>query len=132
MLIPASMEQLDKSDTTLGETSRKQAIAGIRSGFARVLAIQIECPLRLCGEISQVRNGRLHPERHLVLRDTSAHFRIAALRQFLFVKCLKVIEEPASCSRIKPWRVRQKQDRIRARTKLDTLISGRQEATSPL
>ena len=77
VLIPAAMIELDEAHVALGEPPRQQAVGGVRARLARLRAVHLEDRVGLLRQIHQVRHGRLHPVRHLVLRDARFDLRIA-------------------------------------------------------
>ena len=79
VMVPIAMVELDEAHAALGQAARQQAVRGEGAGLFRVLAVQFEGVRRLFRKIGQFRNRRLHPERHLVLRDAGADLRIAEL-----------------------------------------------------
>ena len=77
MHVPAVQPDLHEPRPALEQPARGQAALRKASGSARVLAVQVIHAGRLGGEIGQLRHGRLHPIRHLVLRDARQRLRIA-------------------------------------------------------
>ena len=77
MHIPAVQPDLDEPRPALEQPARGQAALREASGPARVLAVQLVHARRLAGEIGQLWHGRLHPIRHLILRDARQRLRVA-------------------------------------------------------
>ena len=69
VLIPPAMEELNEAHAAFGQPPRQKAVAGERARLARIGPIEIEGRFRFLREIGQLRHGRLHAIRHLVLRD---------------------------------------------------------------
>ena len=65
------------ADATLDQPPSQQAMRRIRSRLPRILAVHLKRRVGFLGQIHQLRNGSLHPVRHLVLRNASLNLRIA-------------------------------------------------------
>ena len=77
VMIPAAMIELNEADAALGQPPREQAVGGKRAGLARLRPVHLEDRVGLLREIRQLGHRRLHPVRHLVLRDARLDLRIA-------------------------------------------------------
>ena len=77
VLVPAAMEELDEADAAFGQAARQKAVGGKRARLPRVGAVELEQRCRLFRKIRQLRHGRLHPIRHLVLANAAEDLRIA-------------------------------------------------------
>ena len=78
--VPAAMINLHEAHAPFGQPPRHHA--GIREGAGFVFGIRpVHFPGggRFLRKIRQFRHGGLHPERHLILRDTRLRLRIAQL-----------------------------------------------------
>ena len=93
------MEKLDESHAPLGEPPRQQAVGGIRSGRARIGAVQVEDRVGLAGQIRQLGDRRLHPKRHLVLGDSRQDLGVAELAVIDRVELAQVVERAAPAPR---------------------------------
>ena len=131
VLVPSSMEQLDESHAAFGESPCKQAIRCIGAWLARVLTIKLERAGRLIRHVGQLGNRRLHPERHLVLRDSRRDLRIARLRELRLIQFIQVVQESPAHLRIDAGRIREVQHGIRSRPELHPLIPRRQKTAAP-
>ena len=79
VLVPAHVIELDEAHAALGQPAGQQAVGGVGAGLARIGAVQLEGGRRLLREVGQLRHGRLHAVRHLVLRDARGDLRVAEL-----------------------------------------------------
>ena len=69
VVIPSAMEELNEADAAFREPPGEQAVRGKRAGRPRLGSVHLENPVGLFREIREVGHRRLHPVRHLVLRD---------------------------------------------------------------
>ncbi len=75
VMVPIAVVKLDEPHAALGQAAREEAVGSERA-IAGLATIEVEDGFRLVGNIHQTRNGSLHPERHLVLRDARGNLRI--------------------------------------------------------
>ena len=130
MLIPALMEQLGESNTTLGEASGEDAVGSVGSWCPGVLTVHLENLVGLIGEVGDLRNRGLHPPGEFV-----AVIGCSALRARL--RILEIVQSEQCIEHLSPHRSRQsvgileKEHRILTGTELDPLMFRWQEARSP-
>ena len=78
MLVPSLMIKLNEANTALRQPPRQQAIRRERA-VAALGSVEIQNVLRFVGQIHQSRHTGLHPESHLVLRNSRVRLRVADL-----------------------------------------------------
>ncbi len=71
MVIPALMIELDELDSLFGKSTSEQAVGGERSRLLCVGSVKLKNVFGFGGEIRHFWNARLHPIRHLELRNAS-------------------------------------------------------------
>ena len=117
MHVPAVQPDLHEPRAALEKAARGQAALRKASGSARVLAVQVVHAGGLGGKIGQLRHGRLHAIRHLVLRDARQRFRIADGLMLQLVELAHRIEHPPADGRRHPIGIVDEQNRLGACTK---------------
>ena len=116
MDVPAIQPDLDESRAALEQPARRQAALREASGPARVLAVELVHARRLAGEIGQLRHGRLHAIRHLVLRDARQRFRVADRLVLQLVQLAQRIQHSPADGRRHAVGIVDEQHRLGART----------------
>ena len=81
VMVPASLEDLDKAHVPLRQPPGQQAIRGDRPRNVHVGTVHVENMLRLVRHVGQLGDRRLHAIGHLVLRDARVDLRIADRRR---------------------------------------------------
>ena len=75
MVIPIAVIKLNEAHAALGQPPGQQAVRSERA-IARLGAVRVQNALRFLAHIHQIRNARLHLERHFILRNARENFRI--------------------------------------------------------
>ena len=78
-MIPVAMIELDEAHAALGQPARQQAVRS-EGAIAGLRRRRRRAPLRFLAHVHQVGHARLHPERHLVLRDAGLDLGIVRAR----------------------------------------------------
>ena len=131
VLIPAAMKELDEADTPLGHPPRQQAVVCVRARHFGVRAIKLKCARRLIGKIHNFGCRGLHAEGHLVLRDSSLDFGIAAPPKLDAIQGSKVVQHGAAVLPADTGSVIQIENRVPAASELHALMARSQEAAAP-
>ena len=132
VVIPAAVVELDEADIALGQPPGQQAVGGEGSRLADVVAIELVDVLRLLRCVHQLRDARLHPERHLVLRDARLDLRIAdAVVQLAGSDAARPSSWLRRCSARDARRVGKIKHRIARAAELHALIPAGQKARAP-
>jgi hypothetical protein len=126
MMIPVAMVQLNEAHPSLGQSARQQAVGSERT-VARPGAVHIQNRLRLFAHIHQFGYAGLHPERHLILRDTRQDFRIAHGPILNPVEIVDRLNGVALDAGAQPSRVLNVEDRVSDGIELHALKLARKE-----
>ena len=132
VMIPRAMVELNHPHATLGEPARHEAVRG-ETAVARLLdAIAVEDVLRLVAEVGQLRHGRLHAKRHLVLRDARGDFRIDPFRRKHPVQAIDLLHHLTLRALADAIGIADVMHRVALRLELDALKLARQQSARPL
>ena len=87
---------MDEAHIALRETTGEEAVGGKGPGLPGIVAVKLEGALRFVGKIGHLRDGLLHVEGHLVLRDAGLESGVAGLFKLHFMKFADVVENFAA------------------------------------
>src|SRR5207248_9299880 len=130
-MIPIAVDQLNETNSALGEPPSQKAIVGVGS-FARFGAVLVEDVLGLFGDVHQLRHAGLHAVGHLVIVDLRGDFRFAKLSQSETIQLLDTVKELATGFHADPFRIGDIENRIAAAAEGNTLIIAGQKTVSPV
>src|SRR3954468_14836535 len=130
VLVPTHMEELHESHIALDQSPGQQTVAGVAAGLLNLGAIHLEDVFGLIGYVGELRYGRLHTERELVLRDAGLNLRVADGSKTLGVQRGKIVEHFAAHLTVAARWIRKIQHRVFAAAKFDALILRWQKAAS--
>ena len=131
VMIPVAMVQLNESHAPLRQPPREEAIRRKRS-IAGLRTVHLQDVLRFVAHVEQSRNARLHPERHLVLRDAGLNFRIVQRSILERVQCVDRLNRVELHVAAHTTRVRDVEHRIADRVEAHALKFARQDSSRPL
>lgn len=132
VLVPSGMHELDAADAPFHEAPGHEAIVGIGAGCPDIGTVRAEDGFGFAGEVGQLGNGGLHLECHLVLGDAGGDLGIAPGLEVVLVEGGEVVQHRPAGGAVDAIRVGQVEDGIAAAAELHALMSGREEAGSPI
>src|SRR6516225_1946858 len=112
VLVPATVENLRKTDASLREPPRQETTSCEGAGFVHVRTVHIQDVLRFAGNARKLGNRRLHAKCHFVLRNPGLYLGIADFIELLLIQSSKRIEHSAACLSTDSRRVGKEQYRI--------------------
>ena len=112
VLIPAGMVKLDEPHAALSQSPRLQAVGGEGAWFFHVVAVHLEHLLRFAGDVGDFRDGGLHAERHLVLRDARLDLGVRVAGELQLVKFAEAVEHHSTALAVDAAWVLQVQHRV--------------------
>ena len=132
VLIPAGVHELHEPGASFEESACDQAVGGEAPLHMDIGPVAIEDALRLGGEVCQVRDARLHPKGHLVLRDPCVDLRIAIVGKMRRIHRCDVVEQRAPRRPADARRVGQIGNRVASVAEPHPLVTARQESAPPV
>ena len=112
MSIPASVKQLDESDTLFGKPASQETIVAECSRLRCIRTVEVQGALRFARNIDKLGYRALHAERHLILRDSRLCCRIAKFVVDPTVHAPELIKHHSANSLVDTAGIRQIQHRI--------------------
>ena len=112
MLVPTSVEELDKADIPFRHAAGKEAVVGKCARLPGVFTIELESTFGLLGKIGNFRCSGLHAEGHFVLGDAGLDFRVASGGKLELIEGSKVIELSPAVFPGDAWGIFQVEDGV--------------------
>ena len=131
MLVPALVVELDEAHAALGQPPREQAVGGEGAGLAGVRAVQVDDRVRLAREVHDLRDRRLHPVGHLVLRDARVDLGVHDPRLLPLLERAQRVEHAPPAGAVEPGGIGEVEHRVLPAAELHALVLRGQEAAAP-
>ena len=131
MVVPAAMVELDEAHVALRETAGKETVGGEGSGLPGLVAVELEGAFRLVAEVGDVRDGLLHVEGHLVLRDAGFEGGVAGCFELNLVQFTDAVEDFAAVGAIDALGTVEIKDGILVGAEADSIVLAGKKAAAP-
>ena len=131
MLIPAPMENLHRPHPPLHQPAGQQQAVRERPRLLYVVAIHLQRRGGFAGKIGQLRHARLHPEGHLILRDTGLDLGIVKAVESQAVEPAEPIEHLPAIGSGDPRRIGQIEHRVARAAQRHPAVPGGEEPARP-
>ena len=95
VVIPVVVVDLDEANPPLDEAAGGERGVGEGARFLCIVAVEFKRAFGLGRKLGEFRHARLHPERHLILRDSRVRLRVADERGVHFIERLDAVERVA-------------------------------------